>query len=353
MKNLNQKASCTAAARPFYVVRGALCLAILLVCASSFGQSWPARYDDANLDDQANAVAVDHQGNVIVVGTVTNESEDKDAFCISYSPTGTVNWSKRYANSDDGDDFGTGVAVDWQGNVYMCGVTTTGGSRNRDFFVKKMRHSDGDTAWPNSGSGYGFDFDNGAIRLSDESEDGVDVHDSAKRKCAIAIIDEPGSQPNFAITGPTDSGNGDSRWRTVLFQDDGFGAVEIAPGWPVDQFGDIEDEDDQPNAVAIYSDSSVYVTGGVHSSNATENFTTIRYYSAGGGADPFYYWIKTLAPLSGKPGEGTAIALDKDGNAYATGYLHDSAGNDYATLKILKDPDGFDPVTPWTNEYSA
>lgn len=337
---------------------------IIFVCFAS--AQWPARWNNSSTyDDEAAAVAVDHQGNVFVVGKTKGPRHSYwDMQVLKYSAAGYLLWHKEYHSQDhdngnaaySGDTFGTGIVVDWEGNCYASGVAYSGSTRKNDFVVWKLDRN-GDIVWPTSGShGSGlaaYDFDNGAIRLSSSSDDGVNVHDSAKRVCAIAIIDEPGSQSNFAITGPTDGGNGNSKWRTALFQDDGYGDVEIAPGWPVDQFGDIEDEDDQPNAVAIYSDSSVYVTGGVHSSNATENFTTIRYYSAGGGADPFYYWIKTLAPLSGKPGEGTAIALDKDGNAYATGYLHDSAGNDYATLKILKDPDGFDPVTPWTNEYSA
>ncbi len=165
------------------------------------------------------------------------------------------------------------------------------------------------------------------------------------------MIEEAGSQPDFAITGPTDGGNGDSKWRTVLFQDDGFGAVEIAPGWPVDQFGDIEGEDDQPNAVAIYSDGTVYVTGGVHADSNTEKFATIRYYVAGGIADPFYYWLDLWAPYQGKPGEGQSIALDMDGNAYVTGYLFDSTANNYATRRINKDDVGGQPDVAWSDQY--
>lgn len=342
----------------------ALLGATLLTLASFVSaQSWPQRWNYASTyDDEAAAVAVDHQGNVLVVGkTKGPRGTYWDMEVLKYSPSGSLLWHREYYSRDGngdpyaGDTVGTGIVVDWQGNCYASGVAYSGSTRKNDFVVLKLAPN-GDIVWPTSGShGSGpgaYDFDNGAIRLSSSSDDGVDVHDSAKRVCAIAMIDEPGSQPNFAITGPTDGGNGNSKWRTTLFQDDGYGDVEIAPGWPVDQFGSVSGEDDQPNAVAIYSDSTVYVTGGVHSNSSTENFTTIRYYSAGGGADPFYYWMKTLAPLSGKPGEGTAIVLDKDGNAYATGYLHDVAGNDYATLKILKDPDEFDPVTPWTNEYS-
>ena len=341
----------------------ALLGATLLTLASFVSaQSWPQRWNYASTyDDEAAAVAVDHQGNVLVVGKTKGPRETYwDMEVLKYSPSGSLLWHREYHSRDGngdpyaGDTFGTGIVVDWEGNCYASGVAYSGSTRHNDFVVLKL-DPDGTRVWPTSGShGSGpaaYDFDNGAIRLSSSSDDGVDVHDSAKRVCAIAMIDEPGSQPNFAITGPTDGGNGNSKWRTTLFQDDGYGDVEIAPGWPVVQFGSVSGEDDQPNAVAIYSDSTVYVTGGVHSNSNTENFTTIRYYVAGGSSDPFYYWLDTWAPNQGKPGEGKAIVLDYDGNAYVTGYLFDVAGNDYATRKILKDDLDGEPQDAWSQNY--
>lgn len=249
-------------------------VAAILIYANSSAQSWPKRLDYAGHDDKATAVTVDHQGNVLVVGTVINDDghgnpTDADALCVSYAPDGSENWRYRYPGSAGGDDIGTGVAVDWRGNVYMCGVSYGGSTRKNDFFVLKI-DSGGNKVWPNSGSaGTGTDFDNGALRLTDNNDDGVGHFAGEGALCAIAIEDVPGAQPTFAITGPSASGTY-NRWRTAVFEDNGSGGVQIKSGWPVDESSLVNDED-QSYAVAISpADHTVYVTGGQHPNTSTE-----------------------------------------------------------------------------------
>ncbi len=309
--------------------------------------------DYVGSDDQANAVAVDHLGNVIVAGTVTtNNGHGTDAFCISYDPSGNENWRYDYDNSGaHGNDHGTGVVTDWQGNVYMCGVSDGGSTRQNDFFVLKIDQT-GARVWPTSGSaGTGADFDNGAIRLNDNGDDGIDHIDSGYL-CAIGIENVAGGQPTFAITGPTKPNGGSyNKWRTVAFEYDSTNGVKIKGGWPADDFQTVNDND-QPYAVAIAPDHTVYVTGGVHSSTTSEAMTTVRYYASGTSYDPLTYWVDRAETLNGKGGKGKSIAVDLSGNAFVTGYRVDgSPVTQYETRKILQGASGDGDLATWHKEY--
>lgn len=274
------------------IIRVCLFMAATLLYATAFAQ-FPARYDQAGGDDTASAVTIDHAGNLYVVGTVyVNSTNGYDIECVSYDASGNQRWHYEYNGPDSKNDYGTGVVCDWQGHPYCCGVSRDTNGKGH-FFVVKLNPADGSFVWPSSGSGgsgnNAYRFYNGAIQLNDNSDDGVDrLHDpilysilGAPPLCAIAIENIAGSQPTFAITGPTQpSGSSYNKWRTVVFEDDGSGGVQIKSGWPVDDFQTVNDHD-QSYAVAIAPDHTVYVTGGVHSSTTSEAMTTVRYYAAG------------------------------------------------------------------------
>jgi PKD repeat protein len=101
---------------------------------SAGGHVWSKSYGSF-ADDSANGIAIDRDGNVVVVGTfggivtlgganLQSSTGTTDIFVAKYSATGTHLWSKKYGSI--GDDVANGVAVDTSGNIFLVG--TAGGS---------------------------------------------------------------------------------------------------------------------------------------------------------------------------------------------------------------------------------
>ncbi|MDD9965773.1 MAG: SBBP repeat-containing protein [Myxococcales bacterium] len=118
--------------------------------------------------DRAEDVAVDSDNNVYVTGTFKGvadfgfttlrssrfdeEPADRDVFLLKITADGTVVAAARYGG--DGDDYGRGVAVDADGNIYLAGyfggslTEGTGsiafngpvleGAGDRDIFIAKL-----------------------------------------------------------------------------------------------------------------------------------------------------------------------------------------------------------------------
>jgi len=74
----------------------------------------------------ATGVAVDADGNVLVTGWLSDDQgspgrPNQDAFVRKYDPTGALLWHDRFGTTEL--DSGSGVAVDAQGNVLVVGST--------------------------------------------------------------------------------------------------------------------------------------------------------------------------------------------------------------------------------------
>ena len=80
-------------------------------------------------DDLAYAVAVDGSNNVIVTGYSTGSGSDSDYATIKYSSAGVPLWTNRYNGPGSGNDQANAVAVDRSGNVIVTGYSTGSGRR--------------------------------------------------------------------------------------------------------------------------------------------------------------------------------------------------------------------------------
>jgi hypothetical protein len=73
---------------------------------------------------QAGGIAVDASGNLLVAGaSYSGATGGQHAFVSKLSPSGSVIWTKPLAGS--GMDQALAVAVDWNGNTYVAGSTTS------------------------------------------------------------------------------------------------------------------------------------------------------------------------------------------------------------------------------------
>ena len=91
---------------------------------------WTNRYDGPGKDDGAYAITVDSSGNVIVAGYSSGGAAtgfNFDFVTIKYSSEGALLWTRRY-NSTTNSAVGRALAVDNNGNIFVTGSTSAGSS---------------------------------------------------------------------------------------------------------------------------------------------------------------------------------------------------------------------------------
>lgn len=138
---------------------------LLLICHSTFGQTlqWIKQLGSPNRVNDGNAIATDAAGNFYVTGRfqgttnfggITLTPAGIDIFVAKYNSLGALQWVKQ-AGGSGAFNYGYGIAVDNEGNVYVTGyiaaATDFSGTNltpvgNNDVFVAKYNNS-GDFQW--------------------------------------------------------------------------------------------------------------------------------------------------------------------------------------------------------------
>ena len=261
---------------------------------------WMRTYDRPGyLKDHAQDVAVDSQDNIIVTGCSGNPGwTNSDVLTIKYDPDGNIIWAVIYNSTPDTDfDVGYAVAVDNDDNIIVAGmryVTTTG--TIRDFLTIKY-DSNGNimAGWP------------------------VFWHANSHDEAYGVAVD---SLNNIIVTGYSGDGSTINDYCTIKYAPDGsvvWGPVFYNGGG-----------DDRARGVAVDSGDNIIVTG--YSKNGTGwDYCTIKYNSTG---NPLAGWpVVYDGPAHGSDA-AYDVAVDSGDNMVVTGYSTNPAGDyDYHTIK--------------------
>jgi uncharacterized delta-60 repeat protein len=310
---------------------------------------WTAIYDNLlySQDDQGNDIAVDASGNVIVAGqtdTDPSETSNDDYVILSYSSTGTQNWSaffdgtgaskdralkikigsensvyvtgrsanlldddivtRKYSNlgvllwsqtfNNGMEDRPTDLKLDLSENVYVCGYSNNGS--NDDMLVLKYSSS-------------GVDQWSGGFTLN-----GINSQDD---RASSLVVDATG---NVYITGKSDNDPG-------LVQNFDYKTLKIDPSknllWQIDHNGTGNGED-EGTSIGLLPSGDVVLTGKSDSDSdpLTSNFDAVTIcYSGSTGSQS---WIKTYIGAAGKDDTGNQLAIDNSGNVLVAGSSQDN-----------------------------
>ncbi|MCB9051252.1 MAG: SBBP repeat-containing protein [Lewinellaceae bacterium] len=113
--------------------------------SSTISLSWEAVYDGSfHGDDVPKAIAFDGSGNVYVAG-YTSTSTGRDFTVVKYNSTGAQQWVKLLDGAAGQDDEAHAITIDEEGNVVAAGFATQDGSR--DYYTVILNPSDGTTVW--------------------------------------------------------------------------------------------------------------------------------------------------------------------------------------------------------------
>ncbi len=121
-------------------------LLLLILSISLYPQvteEWVTRYNGpGNGIDEAESVVTDNFGNIYVTGRSQGSTSGFNYATIKYDSDGNEQWQKRYGTS--GNNEAKEIVIDDQGNTYVTGYATIGGS----FDYATIKYSpDGDELW--------------------------------------------------------------------------------------------------------------------------------------------------------------------------------------------------------------
>jgi hypothetical protein len=289
----------------------ALFACMLLAWPSLAQQSrelWVARHDGPiSLNDSPAAIAVDSTGNAYVTGLVCTATElfygctEYDWETVKYDTNGNALWTARFAGELSGP---SAIAVDASSNVYVTGRICTAPicecmtcfcSYSDYATIKYDPH--GAQLW---------------VALYNEGQFGTDG-------AAAIAVDQSG---NVYVTGGSYGPDFLPHYATLKYDTNG-NTIWVA------RYNGPGNGSDYAGAIGVDSFGNVYITGESTGVNASLDYATIKYDSAGN-----QIWVARYDGPSSGDDVAVALAIGASGNVYVTGF---SAGtgtsDDYATIK--------------------
>jgi beta-propeller repeat-containing protein/List-Bact-rpt repeat protein/prealbumin domain-containing protein len=134
---------------------------LLLKFDSSGSLLWQKTWGGSG-GDQSNGVAVDSSGNVYVTGDTSSFGTAGDVFLLKFDSSGSLTWQKTWGGSNF--DYGVGVAVDSSSlggpYIYVSGATNSFGAGGVHMFLLKF-DSSGSLKWQKIWGGSNSDYGSG------------------------------------------------------------------------------------------------------------------------------------------------------------------------------------------------
>ncbi len=284
---------------------------VTIAYSSSGAPLWTNRYDGpGNGDDEARAIAVDGNGNVLVTGQSSGSGSSWDYATIKYSNAGVALWTNRYNGPGNDDDEAWAIAVDGSRNVFVTGGSYEGGVS--DAYATIKYSCAGVPLWTNRYVGPG----KGGARAD-----------------AIAV-DGSG---NVFVTGWTGITNGPSDYTTIAYSSSGV------PLW-ANHYNGSANNSDLATGIALDGSGNVFVTGHSYGNGTHVDYATIAYSSTG-----VPLWTNRFNGTGNSDDFAEAIVVNADGNVLVTGSVTNSGrGYEYATIEYSNTG-----VPLWTNLYDG
>ncbi len=252
--------------------------------------------------DQVKAMVVDNSGNEYVTGSSFSGANGDDYVTIKYNSSGVRQWLARYNGPGSGNDVPNSIYVDATGNVYVTGYSDqlTGTFVNDDAATVKYSPS-GAQLW-------------------------VSRFDGIRQRADAGNAVKTDANGNVIVTGYTTVRNGAYTKKDYLTIEYNVAGGQL---WTATYNGPAN-QDDAAVGLGLDPSGNIYVTGTSFAGRdpiGEEDYLTIK-YNAGGTQQ----WVARYNGPISEPDRATAIAVDKSGNSYVTGYSR-GVGLDIATVK--------------------
>ena len=310
---------------------------------------WLQKYNGpADSTDSGNAIAVDASGNVYVTGSSFGTGTKSDFITIKYNSSGVQQWAQRYNGPTNETDNAYNLKIDASGNVYVTGSSDNGAAMN-DYYTIKY-NSSGMLQWAHRYNGTGSSFDSPSSLAVDNSgnvyvagySSGVGTgydYVTIKYNSTGAIQWEqryngPGNSTenvfslkvdaggNVYITGFSGGSGTGNDYATIKYNSAGV------QQW-LQRYSGSANSNDVARSLILDDSGNVYISGFTTETSSGEDYTTIKYNSAG-----VQQWLQKYNGPANLNDEVYSMAIDPTGNIYVTGSSEGSGtGSDFATVK--------------------
>jgi uncharacterized delta-60 repeat protein len=303
-------------------------------------QLWLARYSDPAHGNKPSAITVDRQGNIYIAASSYSGTNTLDDFAIvKYDGNGNQLWVARYDGPDHGEDVPVGFALDQSGNIYVSGSKPFWTGTSNPFTTVKFVQTDLSglpiiVTGPRSQSateGDSVSFSiaaTGAEPLSYQWRlDGFDIPGATNATLTLPYLQRSQAGDYSVVVTNTIGLTVSATARLII-------SPRLQLSW-LATYGAELDPYDAANAIAIDDAGNLFVTGYVVTdNNGNADYATVKYDTWGN-----QLWAARYNGPANANDAAVAVATDKSGNAYVTGYSQGvGTGDDYATLKY--DPQG-------------
>lgn len=267
--------------------------------------SWMKYVDGSSpdSDDEANALEMDNQGNIIVSGFTKNKGTSGDFTVVKYNANGDSLWMRTYDAPAHNNDKGYDLTLDATGNIYVTGRVDTDPTINSNDDANTIKYdANGNLVWVKTFNGTGNNADRGSF---------IQVAQSGNVYVGGRTFN--GTDIDFLVIKYNSAGN--QQW--VKTFDGTFG-------------------DDVPAAMEINAAEDIYLTGFSAGVTDSSDYMTVKYSAAGS-----LLWSKRFNNSNGNDA-ATALALKNDGTCIVTGYsdADASAAINFDEVDIAYDANG-------------
>jgi hypothetical protein len=294
--------------------------------------------------DGGQGIAVDSSGNAYVTGYTESTNfptanplqpvcgGDYDAFVAEINATGSALVYSTYLGGS-GDDYGSGIAVDNSGNVYVTGNTDSTNfptmnpfqpdlAGDTNVFVAKLNPTGSALVYSTYLGGNGFD-----------SGIGIALDSSGN-----AYVTGQTGSTNFPTMNPWQSAYGGGDYDAFVAKLNLTGSALVYSTYLGGSGGEYG------SGIAVDGSGNAYVTG----QTSSTNFPTMNPLQSAYGGGDYDAFVAKLNPTGsalvystylGGSGEdwGQGIAVDSSGNAYVTGL---TTSTDFPTMNPLQPVEG-------------
>jgi len=261
-----------------------------LTRAEAGAQAWVRRYNEpGNTDDQARAVVVDGDNNVVVTGS-SSSGTNADYVTIKYSSAGVPLWTNRYNGPKNGADNAKALAVDANNNVIVTGRSSVVGSPFEYDYATIKYSSMGVPLWT-CRTPAGWSGDPNALVVDNNND----------------VIVAGVASVNY--------------FYTVKYSSEGVPLWTNSYIGPGPSYGN-----PRVNGLSVDSRNNVIVAGSMYGQNCIEEYSTIKLSSSGAVLWSNVFDCSSLSGMAVDSGDNVIVTGTRPYTYYAATIKYSSAG---------------------------
>ena len=234
--------------------------------------------------DEFSDIVLDDSANIYVTGYSNSPISNHDIVIAKYSSTGALKWVRYYSSPGGFLDSGNDIAIDEQGNLYVCGYAKLSPTNNGFDAVILKYDNAGNQIWVRSIAG--------PVNKPDNLNS-IALDDSGNIYGGGSITDDSLQGPDCLVVKYDPSGN--QLW--------------------VRKLQGTSSSIDQVLNITLDNSGNLYATGYYGETGLGAQILTAKYDASG-----TLLWMDTYSPTNGLNGDrGNEIVVNNSGNIYVCG----------------------------------